>query len=160
MLCPTTGLYFPVLRSPARENRAPSGKAEEVRWPATLEPAFRRPGLGTVSAAHPRMQPLQLGAALPTLIRGGKHFESRGGGRGEGGARSRVLPFLLPAPARARGNSGAAAAAAAAARRLSYSASSWTRHQTAEQRDYARSGNRRPGLLLGGGGLLAPEAES
>lgn len=100
----------------------------------------------------------EVGAASPTLHPGGKHFNSRGGGKGDGEAGSHVLPSPPPRPrsARARGNS----RAAATARRLSYSASSWTRRQTAKLGDYARPGNARPGLLLWGGGVPALEAVS
>lgn len=52
--CPTAGPWFPAL-SPVRRNRATSGKAEEVRWPATT--TFRLRGLSSASAAPPGKRP-------------------------------------------------------------------------------------------------------
>lgn len=124
-----------------------------------LRTCLRLLGLGPVSATGPGMRPLgwAQGRRPPPWRKALQQRRWR-----EGRLRGRVTwsPLCLSPPplrsARARGNS----RAAATARRLSYSASSWTRRQTANQGAYARPGNARPRLLLWGGGVPALEAVS
>lgn len=144
--------FFPALKSQARENHAPSRKARKVREPACHPgTGLQAPGpRGNLSLPVPRSLSLGVGAASPTRLGGRTHFESRGGEPVPGGAGSRVSPSpTFPARSR-RGHSGSAAAA----RRLSYSASSWTRRQTTEQGRCAAR-RLRPLLLRVRGGLPA-----
>lgn len=73
------------------------GGSEVARHPGTC---LQVPGPRAASAASLGKPPLGVGAASPTILVGGKHFVSWGGGRGEGGGGVSVPPTLPPTSAR------------------------------------------------------------
>lgn len=97
MACPTTRPSFPALPEPKR-NRAPSGKAEEVRWPATPEPASGSWTPGCLCCQSREAAPGG-GRRIANYPRWRKTLCELGGGQGEGG-RGQCPSTRPPASAR------------------------------------------------------------